>query len=129
MYKFKILIQKIDCDYLETEESKIVLVTIIDNSKEDAQNTVIKILDNADIIMSKSVEYENTLKEAKEFQNNLMEDYKIAVFLYTSLQCINIRKVSGSNLYSLIAIANLIQNQAEFTLLDNEFDFIYNLEV
>ena len=130
MYQIKFTIREIDYDYPDTEESQNVIATFETLSNKKAKDALQSTLEKADKLMRYAIEYHRDDSDSiREFQAGMFDNFGIDITMLMAEKCIALRENNGSNLYTFIEIAELIQEEITFTILDDDCDIVYNLEV
>lgn len=130
MYKIKFTIKEIDGDYPDTEESKKVIATFKTLSDRKAREALRSTLDKAKKLMTNASGYcSNDSDSIEEFQTDMLDDFDIDITKQMAEKCITIRENNGLNLYTFVEIAEQIQDEITLTILDDDCDIVYNLEV
>ncbi|MGN0005316.1 MAG: hypothetical protein ACI37Z_05040 [Candidatus Gastranaerophilaceae bacterium] len=129
MYQLKFLINEIDYEY-NTEEDVAAIAKFKTLSEKDAKKTLYSVLKKADIIMNRSGEYyTSSIENVKQLKEELFEDFNINITEKLTEKCLNLRLNNGSNSYTFLKIAELIQSEISFVILNDDCDFVYHLEV
>ena len=130
MYQIKFTVREIDSDYPDTEETKNVIATFETFSNQKAKDALQSPLETADKLMRYAIEYQcGDSDSIREFQAGMFDNFDIDLTMFIAGKCITLRENNGSNLYTFIEIAELIQEEITFTILDDDCDIVYNLEV
>lgn len=80
--------------------------------------------------MNRSGEYYSfSIENAKQLKEELFEDFSINLTEEVAQKCLKLRLDNGSNSYTFLEIAELIQEEISFVVPDNDCGFVYHLEV
>lgn len=128
--EIKFLVQERDLEGYTSEESKLVLAIANSLSDEEGRKLLNRTLAQAETIMHCAGEYRSNDPDAPfDLQTELMDGYGINLTKHLSQKCIELRENNGSNLYTFLEIAQLIQAPIVFYPLDNDFEFTCEVEV